>query len=234
MVIEKADFALLNAVSEDEWAAYLLAGDASTEAIMNKPSHGLSPEELSRHFFDLWGAGLIKCSAASSRDQVAPDLQRARDQFVRNGNWPPSDDSCLVYRLSPSGGDTWEQFARPDWNKYLVSSESEQNRHEWTLTGTTRDLVQHWRNLGANFDAGFPFPLAGTERWEMLQPWQATYWKTLPIGHRLKFFTSWGRPESNSPSPEEVEEVFRFQREVRGGWHKRFDVICREHFGRSH
>ena len=38
MDIEKADFALLNAVSEDEWAAYLLAGDVSTESIMNKPS----------------------------------------------------------------------------------------------------------------------------------------------------------------------------------------------------
>jgi len=59
MHIEKADFALLNAVSEDEWLAYLLAGDASTEDIMNKPSHGLSPDELSRHFFALWNAGLI-------------------------------------------------------------------------------------------------------------------------------------------------------------------------------
>ena len=86
MDIERADFALLNAVSEDEWAAYLLAGDASTEAIMNKPSHGLPPDELSRHFFKLWSAGLIECSAASSGDQVAPDLQRARDQFVRTHN----------------------------------------------------------------------------------------------------------------------------------------------------
>lgn len=231
MDIEKADFALLNAVSEDEWAAYLLAGDASTETIMNKPSHGLSPDELSLHFFNLWSAGLIECSAASSGNQVTPDLQRARDQFVRTENWPPSDDLCLVYRLSQSGGDTWEQFAHPDWNKYLVSSAGDQNPHEWTLTGTNRDLVQHWRDLGSNFDAGFPFPLAGTERWELLQPWQATYWKTLPIGHRLKFFTSWGRPVSSPPSSEEVEEVFRFQREIWGGWHEKFDVICREHFG---
>jgi hypothetical protein len=127
MDIERADFALLNAVSEDQWAAYLLAGDASTEAIMNKPSHDLSSDELSQHFFNLWSAGLIECSAASSGDQVPPDLQRAGEQFVRTQNWPPSDDLCLIYRLSQSGGDTWEQFARPDWNKYLVSSEGDQN-----------------------------------------------------------------------------------------------------------
>jgi len=232
MDIEQPDFALLNAVSEDEWAAYLLAGDVSTEYIMNKPSHGLSPDELSRHFFMLWSAGLIECSAASSGDQVSPDLQRAKDQFVRTENWPPSDDSCLIYRLSQSGGDAWEQFARPDWNKYLVTSEGDKNPHEWTLTGTNRELVQHWRDLGSNFDAGFPAPLAGTEKWELLQPWQATYWKTLPVGYRLKFFTAWGRPASSPPSSEELEEIFRFQREVRGGWHEKFDVICREHFGR--
>jgi hypothetical protein len=34
MDIEKADFALLNAVSEDEWAAYLLAGDVSLTACL--------------------------------------------------------------------------------------------------------------------------------------------------------------------------------------------------------
>jgi len=230
MHIEKADFALLNAVSEDEWLAYLLAGDASTEDIMNKPSHGLSPDELSRHFFALWNAGLIECSAASSGDHVAPDLQRSRNQFVRSENWRPSDDLCLIYRLSQSGGDTWEQFARPDWNKYLVSSEDDQNPHEWTLTGTNRDLVQHWRDLGSNIDVGFPFPLAGTERWELLQPWQATYWKTLPIAYRLKFFTSWGRSSSSPPSSEVVEELFRFQREVRGGWHEKFELICGKHF----
>ena len=231
MDIEQPDFALLNAVSEDEWAAYLLAGDVSTEYIMNKPSHGLSPDELSRHFFKLWSAGLIECSAAPSGDQVAPDLQRAKEQFVRTENWPPSDDFCLIYRLSQSGGDTWEQFARPNWNKYLVTSEGDKNLHEWTLTGTNRELVQYWRDLGSNFDAGFPAPLAGTEKWELLQPWQATYWKSLPIGYRLKFFTAWGRPASSLPSS---EEIFRFQREVRGGWHEKFDVICREHFGRPH
>jgi len=227
MNIDRADFALLNAVSEDEWAAYLLAGDAPTEDIMNKPSHGLSPDELSHHFFELWKAGLIECSAASSDIPIAADLQKARDQFVRTENWPPSDDQCLLYRLSKSGADMWEQFARPDWNKYLVSSNVD--GIEWTLTGTNRDLVQRWRDLGSNFNAGFPFPQPGTEKWELLKPWQAIYWKTLPVGHRLKFVIGWTRPCS-SPTPEEVENVFRFQNEVWGGWHEKFDVICREHF----
>ncbi len=146
----------------------MLAGDAPTEAIMNKPSHGLSPDDLSHHFFELWRAGLIECSAASSGVPIAPELQRARDQFVRTENWPPSDNQCLVYRLSKSGADTWERFASPNWNKYLVSSEGDRG-NEWTLTGTNRDLVQRWRDLGSSFNAGFPFPHPGTEKWELLQ-----------------------------------------------------------------
>ena len=96
MYIDGPDFALLNAVSEDEWAAYLLAGDASTEAIMNKPSHGLSPHELSQHFFKLWSAGLIECSTEFSGTPIAPDFEKAKRQFERAQHWPPPNGECLV------------------------------------------------------------------------------------------------------------------------------------------
>jgi hypothetical protein len=28
---------------------------------------------------------------------------------------------------------------------------------------------------------------AGTERWSVEQPWNATYWKSFPVGHLLNF-----------------------------------------------
>jgi hypothetical protein len=228
-MIDRADLALLNAVSEDEWAAYLLAGDASMEAIMNKPSHGLAPHELSQHFFKLWTAGLIECSLEFSGPPVTPDSEQTKRQFERTQDWPPTNENCLVYRLSKPGGEMWEHFARPDWGRFLLSSVGEHD-NEWTLTGADRDLVQRWRVLGSSFDAGFPAPLAGTENWEIFRPWQATYWKILPVGHRLKFeFTTWKRSDAN-PSPEDVERVFEFQREVWGRWHEDFDAICKEHF----
>ena len=229
-MIDRADFGLLNAVSEDEWAAYLLAGDASMEAIMNKASHGLAPRELRQHFFKLWTAGLIECSLEFSGPPVAPDFEQAKRQFERTQEWPPSNDQCLVYRLSREGGEMWERFACPDWSRFLLSSVGEQG-NEWTLTGADRRLVEVWRESGSKISAGFPVPLDGTEKWEILQPWKATYWKTLPIGYRLKFeFKTWDRPPS-SPSREELQHVFEFQNEVWGRWHKGFDTICAEHFG---
>lgn len=27
----------------------------------------------------------------------------------------------------------------------------------------------------------------GSERWDAVRPWQATYWKELPAGHRVRF-----------------------------------------------
>lgn len=65
MQIDKADYALLYAVSEDEWLAYLLAGDVGMESIMNKPSHGLGVEELAEHFF---GFGKMGSLSAQSRN----------------------------------------------------------------------------------------------------------------------------------------------------------------------
>jgi hypothetical protein len=41
MEIDQADFALINAVSRDEWLAYLLNGDVDMESIMNMPGHGI-------------------------------------------------------------------------------------------------------------------------------------------------------------------------------------------------
>src|SRR5690348_4341345 len=127
--IDRPDYALLNAVFDDEWAAYLLASDVPMEAIMNKPSHGLGVAELAEHFFRLWEAGLIECRIDESGSVAVPDLNLARHQF-------------------------WEAMSSPDWSKFLVASTT-QNPHEFTLTGSDRSLVELLR--GSNW--GFPPPL---------------------------------------------------------------------------
>jgi hypothetical protein len=30
-------------------------------------------------------------------------------------------------------------------------------------------------------------PVPGSKHWDVLEPWQATYWKVLPLGHRMRF-----------------------------------------------
>ena len=175
-----------------------------------------------------WFDRLIECSLDFSGPPVVPDVERASRQFEPTSDWPPTEGQCLVYRLSSQGADLWEHLARPDWSKFLVSSVGEHS-NQWTLTGTDRDLVKTWRTTGSKIGGGFPVPLEGTEEWEILKPWKATYWKILPLGCRLKFeFKTWKRPLF--PTPEEVEDAFRFQNEIWRRWHKSFEAICDEHF----
>src|SRR5213079_961731 len=111
--------ALLNAVSLDEWAAYLLAGEAPMEDIMNMPSHGLDDRQLADHFFRLWNLGLIQCEFDSSRSVALPDFDLARQQFEHTPDWPPPRERSLVYRLTSAGGMLWERFTSPNWNEFL-------------------------------------------------------------------------------------------------------------------
>jgi hypothetical protein len=222
MQIDKADYALLYAVSEDEWLAYLLAGDVGMESIMNKPSHGLGVEELAEHFFRLWKNGLIECSVEESGPPFPLDFDLVRQQFVRTEDWPPQGDRALFYRLTPAGGELWEEFAEPDWNKFFYSCAGA-TPDEWTLTATNRALIELSLGCGGYI---FPLPVPGTERWDTVQPGQATYWKTVPKAVRLTF-------RHENQSHEINESRLRADMEfaaVRRTWCQSFEQVCRRHF----
>jgi len=226
--IDKADYAILNAVFLDQWLAYLLAGDAPMEAIMNMPSHGLGAEELAEHFFRLWNSGLVECSIEESGPPVAPNLELARRQFVRTKDWPPEGDKNLFYRLSRDGGAVWEFFSSPDWSKFFkVSTDYDLNMCE--LASANRDLVEALRQC----EDRHPAPIESTDRWMVLRPWNATYWKTLSSAYQLTFRvsissspTGYNRLGHTHPACQQVTESWRL-------WRKSFDEVCKEHFGKN-
>jgi hypothetical protein len=229
MELDKAHYALLNAVSLDVWAAYLLAGEAPMEAIMNMPSHGLPEDELTEHFFRLWTAGLIECSIEESGPPVAPDFEIARQQFEHTRDWPPMGKRALIYRLSGAGGRLWEHFASPDWNKFFRTDSP--HSKEWSLASSNRYLVE----LLQKCRRYHPPPIEGTDRWTTHQPWNATYWKTLPIGYEFAFRFEkheWPPPEGRDlQSYNEVESACEQVETSWRQWTKSFEEICKEHFG---
>lgn len=224
--IDKAGYAILNAVSLDQWLAYLLAGDAPMEEIMNMPSHGLGAEALAERFFRLWNSGLLECSIEESGPPVAPNRELARSQFVRTRQWPPEGDESVVYRLSRDGGAIWEYFASPDWGKFF-KVETDYDLNECRLASANRDLAETLRQC----EDRHPAPIAGTDRWTVLQPWNATYWKMLPNAYQLTFRVSisssligYNRLGHTHPACQQVTENWRL-------WRKSFEQACREHFG---
>ena len=86
------------------------------------------------------------------------------------------------YGLTTEGGAAWENVARPDWDRYLdVSFGTDPDEGEVIGVDSAR----------AESYIFSPYqehpPLAGSVRRDRLEPWPATYWKTLPLGHRIRF-----------------------------------------------
>lgn len=90
----------------------------------------------------------------------------------------------MYYGLSERGGGRWEAHAVPDWDRYLEAS-FRFNPEEGTTVSGTRDLMEQW--LSAQRDLNQWKPIADSIRWDVLRPWQATYWKSVPVGHRVHF-----------------------------------------------
>ena len=50
--------------------------------------------------------------------------------------------------------------------------------------------------------------IPGSKHWDVLRPWQATYWKELPVGHRLRFNYEWVA-RSFEPTDPKISEWFK-------------------------
>ena len=93
------------------------------------------------------------------------------------------------YGLTAAGGAAWEAAARPDWDRYIdISFGTDPDEGEVICADPTRAdrfvLSPYQQHL----------PLPDSVRRDRLQPWPATYWKTLPLGHRVRFLYDSGNP----------------------------------------
>nr|WP_216670412.1 hypothetical protein [Microcoleus asticus] len=112
------------------------------------------------------------------------------------------------YYLTPQGGARWEAMAHPDWNKFSIVNFLGQFPYEEGFLGTQREIIEQLLALDRLLFMYKHIP--GSEKWNVLEPWEATYWKTLPRGYYVScefqhsdFFT-W-KLDDNTPA-EIVEE----------------------------
>ncbi|WP_333220736.1 hypothetical protein [Microcoleus sp. Pol12A5] len=85
------------------------------------------------------------------------------------------------YYLTPQGGARWEAMADPDWNKFSIVNFLGQFPYEEGFLGTQREIIEQLLALDRLLFMYEHIP--GTEKWNVLEPWKATYWKTLPRGY---------------------------------------------------
>ncbi|MEG4322318.1 MULTISPECIES: hypothetical protein [unclassified Microcoleus] len=87
------------------------------------------------------------------------------------------------YYLTPQGGARWEAMAHPDWNKFFIVNFREFFPDEDEIFGTQREILEQLLSLDRLILGKQHIP--GTEKWNVLEPWEATYWKTLPQGYHV-------------------------------------------------
>ena len=154
------------------------------EEMFNKPSHGLNRDELIETLLQLSGQGLIEGSRDQGVQTILLDRQTIVDALVEP---PPTHNaSCTCYRLSQEGGSVWEAFAAPDWSRLVKEERRDFDSGIGTITGMVGGRVEKYLRYLGMLDCEIDRRSIQVEE---IGPWEATYWKILPHGHRVQF--SW-------------------------------------------
>jgi hypothetical protein len=113
-----------------------------------------------------------------------------------------------TYYLTPQGGARWEAMAHPDWNKFFIVNFLGQFPYEEGFLGTQREILEQLLALDRLILMYEHIP--GTKKWNILEPWEATYWKTLPRGYHVscefQHNDSYLDYQKEGASPELIEE----------------------------
>jgi len=153
--------------------------------IVNKPLHGLSQDELLATILELSRQGLV--SYTINHDETEYEFS-STDQ-IRNALAEESrrGQGKTYLRLTSEGGRVWEAFAAPRWDEYIADSwlfDESLGLEIGQLICTNRGRLQRF------FKSKYP-SLSQIDPshvwWDTLEPWQATYWRTLPTAHRVRF-----------------------------------------------
>ncbi len=148
---------------------------------MNKPGHGMSRGLLIQTLVGLFQTGLIyACGPQSTSDE---DRLTARQIDVAVNERDP--DRQWWYGLTAEGGRQWEAFAAPRWEEHIDVEETGDGGVETGEYGSMnldrlRRYIDGLHYLGVNI-------IPDTLKWDIVEPWEATYWKTLPRAHRARF-----------------------------------------------
>jgi hypothetical protein len=149
------------------------------EEMFNKPGHGLNHDELIEVLVQLAGHGSIE--GYRGEQPIALDRQTIISAVAELP--PRHNPSCVYYKLTQEGGAAWEAFAAPDWSR-LVKEELDDDVRSGTLTGMVSWRLEKYLRYLDMLQCELDLQSIEVEE---IGPWEATYWKILPHGHRAQF-----------------------------------------------
>lgn len=205
----RGEYWILAAVAEHPVATFWLLHERLEEAL-NRRGHGISRPLFILTMKKLISEGLVEIFHESAG--VVPHdvtIERIEEYFPRD---KPRSGDWYSYRLTPKGGHYWELFASPCWEFYITNRlsypDDDSNVGLFELVGAQekyielcyKSLVYHeWDVIEDSIQKS------------ILKPWQATYWKELPVGNKLTFRCRYKEDDSDFIVPEK-NHMFRYKR----------------------
>jgi hypothetical protein len=180
--ISRAEYWFLDAAIELRVKVDALNPDyTDLESLLNRPHHNLSHRQVAETLYHLYQHGDIIFLSDPEFDThryweyaVPVTLTEIEDAVFGQGR------TYLFYLLTLQGGALWETCSNPDWSRFFNTSSYEGIE---IVCGGSREVVERY-----TFIVYYRQPIIEESKvWTELLLWQATYWKTLPRGHRLDF-----------------------------------------------
>jgi hypothetical protein len=186
--LSRAEYWILESAVEHAVPMCWLASKNLGALLNKRTGHGLERPALVDTVEYLIGRGWIgvdRWSGESFEGTHTGALERAEIETALDEL--RLENPLTQYGLTAEGGRIWESFAQPNWDAYLeVFSNYRPNgrRERGVATSATLWRVEKFLK-NAHYMGHFFDP--ERVRLRVLRPWQATYWKILPEGHRAVY-----------------------------------------------
>jgi hypothetical protein len=200
--MDPIDWWFLDSVAEMRQPLYLLTTD-DLETFMSRPSHGLDESGVVTALVRLVGAGDLH-AFNEERGEFTPTPAEIAEAV--------GGSLDAEYGLTAAGGARWEEAAKVDWRRFIDETygpEDSTGEIQAPFGECVGEIVGGSREVVEAYFGGVKFngviARAGTDVWDSYAPWRATYWKTMPEAHRIRFFCITIPP----PEKEAVPDWFR-------------------------
>ena len=203
--LSRGEYWLLNLVVNHSYPIHWLDATNPGE-LFNRDGHGMSRQELLETLESMFSNKWIEAHIPFLDCQGSEQIDRALLDEILEGRGPKyQHDRSLYYRLTSIGGSIWEAFAQPRWIDYIYPVFVVDAGETGEIIGATEYRVRTYFSL---IHLERMTAVSDSATWDIVSPWQCTYWKTLPQGHRVRFVCQ--ERKIQDPSPRSERELFEW------------------------
>lgn len=186
--MNKTDYWFLDSVVYTTYPVYWLgAPDDNLGMLINHEPHRLPHPVVAQTLYKLTQQGDLAVYLSTDEDDTPGWRMQPILLSVADLEAALHTNRHYAYALTQQGGERWEAASRPDWQRYISIAGT------WGGKRDTREIIALTRQLVEEYIALHPDHqpeermISESMRWDVVQPWQALYWKRLPEAHRVQF-----------------------------------------------